>query len=205
MEVKFEKKGLRPSKLNIYIDNFLWKVVKASYFERKLAKLAKEEGFKEKFLKLERKKCLEIAVYLLSKRGYLKKEWEKKMHDRFFPKELVEDIYQTYLTPYFDENEEVRRRMESYLAAGKGERWIKQKMKPHISLTDAEFNAFLYTTCSEDAVIEKIQRVESSRNLLATKGRDKTIAFFMRRGFSYHHIQQALWALPQTPLKDQDP
>ncbi|MCH9811814.1 hypothetical protein K0U07_03510 [bacterium] len=156
MEVKFEKKGISNSTIDVYVDDSFWKRVKASYFERKLPRLAKEDDFKEKFLKLERKKCLDIAVYLLSKRSYLKKEWEEKMQDKHFPKHLVEEVYSTYLTPYFDEKEEVMRRISGYLNAGKGVRWIKQKMLPHISLSSNEFATLLREILPSDQVIEKI-------------------------------------------------
>jgi SOS response regulatory protein OraA/RecX len=194
MEVKFERTGLGQCKINIYIDDFLWRTVKTSYYEKRLPELIKSGNFKEKFAELERKKCINVSVYLLSKRSYLKKEWISKMLDKLFPAFLLEAVYEEHLSPYFDEEEEVRRKIVSYLGRGKGKSWIKQKIKPHLSLSEDLFSSMLYEYCSDDAVIEKIVSIESTRNLINTKGRDKTIAFFMRRGFSYHLISKALFS-----------
>jgi SOS response regulatory protein OraA/RecX len=194
MEVKFERTGLGHCKINIYIDDFLWRTVKTSYYEKRLPELIKSGNFKEKFAELERKKCINVSVYLLSKRSYLKKEWISKMLDKLFPAFLLEAVYEEHLSPYFDEEEEVRRKIVSYLGRGKGKSWIKQKIKPHLSLSEDLFSSMLYEYCSDDAVIEKIVSIESTRNLINTKGRDKTIAFFMRRGFSYHLISKALFS-----------
>lgn len=193
MEVKFTKTGLNNCKTNIYIDDLLWKTVKTSYYEKRLPTLIKSKNFKEKFAELERKKCINVSVYLLSKRSYLKKEWAAKMQEKLFPLSLIEAVYNDLLSPYFDEKEEVKRRIESYLSRGKGKIWIKQKIKPYLSLSEELFSSMLYDYCSDESVTKKIQSIESSRNLLAVKGRDKTIAFFMRRGFTYPLIVKALF------------
>ncbi|MCH9620976.1 MAG: hypothetical protein S4CHLAM20_03880 [Chlamydiia bacterium] len=192
MEVKTEKTGINNSILKIYVDDNLWKTVKSIYFEKKINSLSKAPDFKKKFIALEKKKILNISLNLLSKRNYLKREWFTKMRDKLFTQSLLEEVFETSLARYFNEEEEVKRRIASYLIRGKGKIWIQQKMRNDISLTSDQFGSMLSTYCSEQEQIEKIKSLEQSRALLEKKGREKTIAFFLRRGFSFHLIQKAL-------------
>lgn len=193
MEVKYEKKGINLSEIAIYINNLPWRVVKTSYFEKKLPRLIKSGDFKKEFKSLEKKKIINVSVYLLSKRSYLKKEWFSKMKDKLFDQALLETVFQEHLSPYFNEGEELERRVNSYLARGKGKRYISQKLSPYLSISRSEFEELLHTLCPQGSLVEKIQSIESTRNLLNIKGREKTIAFFLRRGFSYDDINKALF------------
>lgn len=191
MEVKYEKVDTNISKLNIYIDGELWRCVKASYFEKKIGALLKGENFKNEFDKLEKKKIISVSLYLLSRKNYLKSEWFSKMKDKLFTYQLLDQVFNEHLTPYFDEEREVKRRIEGYLAAGKGKKWIQMKMHGDLFLEKGVFESFLYELCSQEAEIEKIRAIEQSRNLINSKGKEKTIAFFLRRGFSYNFIKKA--------------
>ncbi len=195
MEVKYEKIDTNGSKLNIYIDGELWRCVKTSYFEKKMGSLSKSKNFKKEFETLEKKKILSVSLYLLSRRNYLKNEWLTKMKNKLFSYHLLDEMFKEHLTPYFDEEKEVKRRIEEYLSAGKGKRWIQMKMQTDLCLKKGDFESLLYELCSEEAEIEKIRSIEKSRNLLTIKGREKAIAFFLRRGFSYHFIQKAFLSL----------
>jgi len=192
MEVKYEKTDGFNSKLTIYIDGELWRSVKASYFERKMGALLKKNDFKKEFELLEKKKILSVSLYLLSRKNYLKNEWVSKMQEKLFSQPLLDEVFTQYLLPYFDEEREVKRRIEEYLRAGKGKKWISIKMHGELSLTKGVFESFLNELCSGEAEIEKIKAIEQSRNLLNVKGKEKTIAFFLRRGFSYQVIQKAI-------------
>ena len=192
MEVKTEKIGIKNSQLKIYIDNQHWKTVRALYFERKIPKIIKSTDFKKKFNELERKKILHISLMLLSKRSYLKQEWFSKMKLKLFSPSLLEEVFEQHLKCYFDEDEEVMRRIEGYLRQGKGKRWILQKMSPFVSLSKSQFDSYLTQFCSTQDQIKQIQSIEQTRNLIQKKGRQKVIQFFLRRGFSYSDILTAL-------------
>lgn len=196
MEVKIEKTGLNNSELIIYIDNNPWKRVKTLYYERKIKKILNDPNFKEKFIKLEVKKCLDISLWLLSKRSYLKKEWEQKMRDKLFPKKVAEEVFQKSLHPYFNEEEEIIRRITSYLNRGKGKTWIRQKLTPLTYLCQSHFQELLNDLCNEEEELLQVQKLLHSRNLLEKKGRDKSIQFLLRRGFSYSLISKALQVAP---------
>lgn len=192
MEVKYSKSGINYSNLEIYIDNILWKVVKSSYFEKKMLLFINSGNFKNEFITFEKQKALEISLILLEKRSYFKKEWLKKMQSKLFDKCLLEEIYQEFLYPYFNEQEEIKRRLEIYYAKGKGIKWVKNKLIPEISLPIEYFNNVLHEVFSEENIINKIRNIEEKKAILKAKGREKTIAFFLRRGFKYNHIAKAL-------------
>ena len=192
MEVKYEKIGVNSSKLNIYIDGELWRCVKSSYFERKMGSLLKKCDFKKEFELHEKKKILSVSLYLLSRKNYLKNEWLSKMKERLFSQSLLDEVFTQSLLPYFDEEGEVRRRVEGYVRAGKGKKWIQMKLHKDVNLTKGAFEILVDSLCLAEAEIEKIKAIERSRNLLHVKGKDKTITFFLRRGFSYYVIEKAL-------------
>ena len=193
MEVKTQKSGTG-LKLNIYIDDVLWKTVKSSYFERRIPRLIKSGDFKDQFIKLEKKKALEIASILLEKRSYLKKEWVAKMELKLFSLPVIHEIFDEYLSPFFNEEEEVRLRLEVYYSKGKGVRWIEHKMRPHLSLSNTKFQSLIEEIFSKEKIIQNIRDIEEKRELIAKKGREKTIAFFLRRGFSYNDVATALFS-----------
>jgi SOS response regulatory protein OraA/RecX len=192
MEVKTEETGINNSQLKIYIDNELWKTVRSLYFLKKMPVLVKSPDFKKKFEKLEKKKIINISLMLLSKRSYLKREWFSKMKLKLFTPKLLEEVFDDHLSPYFSEDEEVKRRIESYVRQGKGKRWIQQKMSPHLTMDQSQFQTCLQELCTAEGEVEKIREMESIRQLVHKKGRDKAIAFFLRRGFSFSSVKQAL-------------
>ena len=192
MEVKTVETGINNSQLKIYIDNELWKTVRSLYFLKKMPTLVKSPDFKEKFEKLEKKKIINISLMLLSKRSYLKREWFAKMKLKLFTPKLLEEVFDDHLSCYFGEDEEVKRRVESYVRQGKGKRWIQQKMSPHLTMSQSQFQSCLQELCTAEGEIEKIREMESIRQLVNKKGRDKAIAFFLRRGFSYNSIRNAI-------------
>ena len=179
MEVKYEINSINSLFLDVYVDEVLWKVVKSSYFIKKMPSLIKSINFKEEFLKLERKKALNVSLYLLSKRGYLKKEWEKKMQEKMFPSIILEEVYIDHLSSYFNEEEEVKRRLMDYYSRGKSLWWAKMKLSGDLYLNRKEFDRFCSEIFSEDRIVEKIRDIERRRLSLKLKGRDKTIAFFL--------------------------
>ena len=130
MEVKCINREITPKIIDIYINNFLWKSVYSPYFSKLLISLVSEEGFKEKFIENERKKLVEVSLILLARRSYLKIEWEKKMMERMFEGKMIEEVYEKELKKFFfDEKQEVERRIEIYATRGKGRDWIEKKLE----------------------------------------------------------------------------
>lgn len=192
MEVKTVKRGYEDQFLDIYIDNVLYKTVKSKYYLRRLSRIAKDKSFKENFEKLEMKKCLDLSLYLLSKRGYLKKNFIQKMEEKLFPRQVIEKVYQEHLEKYFNEEEDLTRQVSSHIEMGKGRKWLINKYMPLISIEKAKFMDLLDSLLLESCSVTKIHSMITSRSLLEVKGKEKTIAFFLRRGFSYTEILQAI-------------
>ena len=198
MEVKCVKREIKPKVIDIYINNYLWKSVYGPYFSRLLVALIKEEGFKEKFVDKERKKLIEVSFSLLARRSYLIAEWKKKMIVKLFDKSLVDRVFEEDLSSYFDEEEEVKRRVEIYAARGKGRAWIEMKMSREISIDQRVFNDLLNEFCSNELSVEKIIEMINSKRVFQEKPRDKIVNFFLRRGYSYQDIKEALKAIQSS-------
>lgn len=148
----------------------------------------------EKLLQRDRfAKALTKAYSLLSRRPHASTELSRKLRERRYPKELIEEVLE-HLTRlgYLDDatfaREWVRQRGTS-----RGPRVLRAELRQR-GVTDEAAAAALKDLDDPTEVIRNLaeKRLHRFRNETPEKAREKTIAFLQRRGYAFGEIRPVL-------------
>lgn len=174
-----------PLFLTLEVDGEEWKTVYKGVFIRHLSSLASSstwEELKEKFEILERKLCKTEVLRLLSLKGrFIKELREKLLLKKFSEEALAYALAEAERLGFLNQEEETERFARKLQRKGYGEALIALKMRAK----GASYEPHL----AGDPLPQL--RVLLAKKLRQTT-KEKAIGFFLRRGFDYATILDAL-------------
>lgn len=180
-----------PSLLSIEIDGEFWRRVHPALFGKQphLPKAENLALFEEAFDALERKLANQYAIKCLARKQYLSHELKQKLSDLLVSEQTISHLLQQYREfGYINDPEWIQQFIKKQRIRGYGPQAIQSKLRQKgVSLAQIP----------QGDPIQQIQKILSApkfqaRNLSLPKEKQRTIAFLIRRGFSFSDILAAL-------------